>query len=97
MYFENLAVFKKMLPVLQDIEAAGKKLQARDHLLLHPDTVNLKVCLKTNFSFCVCFKTIVDALFLIFKDILKSVSQSSFGFTGEYPSDLQTNWRVTPE
>ncbi|XP_061478058.1 centrosomal protein 15 kDa isoform X1 [Rhineura floridana] len=36
------AAHKRNVALLNDIEAAGKKLQSRDHLLLHPDTVNLE-------------------------------------------------------
>ncbi|XP_054833765.1 uncharacterized protein C3orf14 homolog [Eublepharis macularius] len=33
---------KRNVVLLNDIEAAGKKLQAREHLLPHPNTVNLE-------------------------------------------------------
>ncbi|XP_026577572.1 uncharacterized protein C3orf14 homolog isoform X1 [Pseudonaja textilis] len=34
--------FQKILCMLQDIEAAAKNLQFREHLLLHPEIVNLE-------------------------------------------------------
>ncbi|XP_015280116.1 PREDICTED: uncharacterized protein C3orf14 homolog [Gekko japonicus] len=36
------AAHKRNVVLLNDIEAAEKKLQAREHLLLHPDTVTLE-------------------------------------------------------
>ncbi|KAL7986222.1 hypothetical protein Chor_011388 [Crotalus horridus] len=39
---EFLKSFQKILCMLQDIEAEAKKLQSRDHLLLHPEIVNLE-------------------------------------------------------
>nr|XP_034954157.1 uncharacterized protein C3orf14 homolog [Zootoca vivipara]XP_034954167.1 uncharacterized protein C3orf14 homolog [Zootoca vivipara]XP_034954175.1 uncharacterized protein C3orf14 homolog [Zootoca vivipara]XP_034954184.1 uncharacterized protein C3orf14 homolog [Zootoca vivipara]XP_034954194.1 uncharacterized protein C3orf14 homolog [Zootoca vivipara] len=33
---------KRNVALLNDIKTAGKKLQSRDHLLLHPDIVNLE-------------------------------------------------------
>ncbi|XP_053234334.1 uncharacterized protein C3orf14 homolog isoform X2 [Podarcis raffonei] len=36
------AARKRNVALLNDIKTAGKKLQSRDHLLLHPDIVNLE-------------------------------------------------------
>ncbi|XP_053157623.1 uncharacterized protein C3orf14 homolog isoform X5 [Hemicordylus capensis] len=36
------AAHKRNVVLLNAIEAAGEKLQSREHLLLHPDTVNLE-------------------------------------------------------
>ncbi|XP_062978142.1 centrosomal protein 15 [Elgaria multicarinata webbii] len=39
---ETDAAHKRNVALLNDVEAAGKKLQSREHLLLHPDIVNLE-------------------------------------------------------
>ncbi|KAM6470849.1 centrosomal protein 15 isoform 1-T9 [Liasis olivaceus] len=36
------AAHKRNVLLLNDIEAAAKRLQSREHLLLHPETVNLE-------------------------------------------------------
>ncbi|KAF7249934.1 hypothetical protein EYD10_04629 [Varanus komodoensis] len=39
---ESSAAHKRNVALLNDVDAAWKKLQSRDHLLLHPDIVNLE-------------------------------------------------------
>ncbi|KAJ7317083.1 hypothetical protein JRQ81_003245 [Phrynocephalus forsythii] len=44
---EAAAAHKRNVVLLNDIEVAEKKLQSREHLLLHPDTINLENGLAT--------------------------------------------------
>nr|XP_020660639.1 uncharacterized protein C3orf14 homolog [Pogona vitticeps] len=39
---EAAAAHKRNVVLLNDIEVAEKRLQSREHLLLHPDTINLQ-------------------------------------------------------
>uniref|UniRef100_A0A8C5T1E4 Uncharacterized protein n=1 Tax=Laticauda laticaudata TaxID=8630 RepID=A0A8C5T1E4_LATLA len=41
-HFWKLPAFQKILCMLQDIEATAKNLQFREHLLLHPEILNLE-------------------------------------------------------